>query len=85
MRVRVVEVRGRCPVHRPGDEFRIEGGFVVEGRVCLHALLAMAAVAWALGHGHSPGDLGFSGPVRVRCPDPGPPLGSGSVTFELEP
>jgi len=86
--VTVERVEGRCPVHSKGDRFVVRGGFSVDslgGAICLHALLGMAAVLWALGHGHDPQELSLGDPPTLSCPDPGPPLSCGGrVLFRLE-
>ncbi|HDM91781.1 MAG TPA: TIGR04076 family protein [Candidatus Korarchaeota archaeon] len=85
--VKVVEVKGECPVHKVGDRFVIRRGFRLDslgGEVCLHALCGMSSLIWALGHGHDPDALGLGQPPRLTCPDPGPPLSrGGTVIFEL--
>ncbi len=86
--VTVQKVSGSCPVHSEGDRFVLHEGFALDslgGSVCLHALLGMAALLWALGHGHSPEELSLGDPPLLACPDPGPPLSCGGrVLFRLE-
>ncbi len=86
--VEVVEVRGRCPVHRVGDRFLIREGhrLVAEGPICLHALQSLTPYYVPLGRGIEPDDLGLSGPdgaAYVQCLDPMGYTGGGTVVFRV--
>ncbi len=88
--VKVVKVEGYCPVFSEGDEFIFEDFVIRKGHacdICIHALVAISHFLWALGHGHSPEEVGI-GEGRVghlKCPDPGSPFTKGgSVLFELK-
>ncbi|MBU0698474.1 MAG: hypothetical protein ABIK98_08330 [Pseudomonadota bacterium] len=41
--VRVAEIKGRCPVYKVGDSFRLEDGYrlVSEIPLCMHSLAAL--------------------------------------------
>ena len=86
--VEVVEVRGRCPVHRVGDRFQIQAGYrlVTGGPICLHALQALAPYYVPLSRGVEPSALGLSGPdgaAYVQCLDPMDYTGGGTVVFRI--
>lgn len=86
--VEVVEVQGRCPVHRVGDRFFVREGYrlVTEGPVCLHALHSLAPYYVPLSRGIDPADLGLSGPdgaAYVQCLDPRGYTGGGTVVFRI--
>ena len=88
--VTVKEVKGYCPVYKPGDRFVVEGFYVLSSEscnICIHAFSAMLTLLSAFSHGVSAVDLGIGKREDVgylRCPDPGPPVTcGGSVLFEL--
>jgi len=89
--ITVKEVRGKCPVYRPGDKIVIDD-FYVNAReskdVCMHAFSAMLTLIWALAHGYSARELGIGSEDKVgylQCPDPGPPhTKGGTVLFEIK-
>ncbi len=88
VRVEVHEVKGECAAGlKPGDWFEVDGFYIsrVNGKVCLHALVAMSTLLTLMSHGHSPKELGIGEESGfVQCPDPGPPLTcGGTVTFKL--
>lgn len=87
--VEVVEVRGRCPVHRVGDRFFIREGYrlVTERPICLHAFQSLAPYYVPLSREIDPADLGLSGPdgaAYVQCLDPVDRTGGGTVVFRIE-
>ncbi len=88
--VEVVEVRGRCPVHRVGDVFRLLDGYRLSADrpVCMHALAALLpyynAVRFA-----EPAQLGLAdrddpGALCVQCPDPCARTGGGTVVLRVK-
>lgn len=82
----VVEVRGQCPLYRPGDRIIIEE-FWISGesrRPCIHALPTLLHYALALREGADPVKLGLTEEGReafVQCPDPGPPYTPGGTVI----
>jgi len=83
--IRVVDVEGRCAAeYTPGDRFYLNS-FLLESErpVCIHALLSLSHVAYALSHGAELRSAGRDG-IYFSCPDPGRPLGDGKVVFRLE-
>jgi uncharacterized repeat protein (TIGR04076 family) len=88
--VQVVEIKGRCPVYREGDAFRIVGGFklITERPLCLHSLASLLAYHVALSRGVSPVELGLAKEGQaayVQCLDPCERTGGGTVVFEIVP
>ncbi|HIC95079.1 TPA: TIGR04076 family protein [Candidatus Bipolaricaulota bacterium] len=90
--VRVVEVKGRCPLYREGEAFRIAEGFklVAERPLCMHALASLMPYYVALSHGVSPAELGLAeakggqGQIAyVQCLDPCERTGGGTVVFAI--
>ncbi len=90
VKIRVKEVRGFCPLYKPGDEIVLNGYYIDTKKsapVCMHAFLALSSLLSAFSHGASARDLGIGEKDDVgylQCPDPGPPhTKGGTVLFEL--
>jgi len=83
--IKVVKVEGECAAnYRPGDAMHLNG-FLLEPEkpVCIHALMAVGHVAYALTHGMDASSFGKDG-IILSCPDPGKPYGDGKVIFRIE-
>ena len=92
LEVEVHEVRGRCPVHKVGDRFVVDGPNLLleRGRaVCVHALSPLLHYVVALDRGVSPLELGLTKPgdeehAYIQCVDPGSPYTrGGTVIFRV--
>lgn len=88
LKVSVFNIKGKCPVYKVGDHFRIIRGFelVAENRVCMHSLGSIMPYYTALSHGVKPGDLGLLGPNNcsyVQCLDPCEYTGGATVAFSI--
>jgi len=91
IRIRVKEVKGFCPLYKPGDEIILDGYYINAKEsntpICMHAFLAIASLLSAFSHGASARDLGIGEKENIgylQCPDPGPPhTKGGTVLFEL--
>lgn len=61
LQVKIVEIKGRCPVYAIGDGFRILGGWKLQAQrpICLHALSSLMPYYVALSRGIPPSDLGL--------------------------
>ena len=89
--IKVVEIKGACPVYRVGDKWTIEKGFVLvtaeSDNVCMHSLASILPYYVALSHGIKPEDLGLArGDFReayLQCLDPCEITGGGTVLFEV--
>lgn len=90
--VEVVEIKGKCPVYRVGDSFRIVDGFrlVVEKPLCMHSLASLTPYYVALSRGVSPVELGLTKAggtqdqvAYVQCLDPCERTGGGTVIFAV--
>ena len=87
--IRVVEVKGLCPIYKVGDAFHLIDGFklVAERPLCMHSLSSLMPYYVALSRGISPTELGLAqkGKVAyVQCLDPCEYTGSGTVIFEIK-
>ncbi|AFK22683.1 TIGR04076 family protein [Pyrococcus sp. ST04] len=87
--IKVVEIRGNCPVFKIGDKITIEGPEVVleeTDAICTHAFASLLPYIVALRKGIKPKDLGLGKGEKayVQCLDPGPPYtNGGTVIFEI--
>ena len=89
LEVRVVEIKGNCPVYEAGDGFRILEGWKLSAHkpLCLHALSSLMPYYIALSRGTLPSDLGLgsSETAYVQCLDPLEHTGGGTVVFAITP
>lgn len=87
--VRVVEIRGKCPVFKKGDRMVIEGPEInleETDAICTHAFASLLPYIVALRKGIKPSDLGLGRGEKAyaQCLDPGPPYtDGGTVIFEI--
>ena len=87
--VKVVEIKGHCPVYTVGDSFRLEDGYrlVTDIPLCMHALAALIPFYNALRF-FEPMQLGLAGKdnptsAYVQCPDAVSSTEGGTVIFEI--
>ncbi|WP_456365366.1 TIGR04076 family protein [Thermococcus sp.] len=89
LEVKVVEIRGRCPIFKPGDRIVIDGPMVKLDEtyaICTHAFASLLPYIVALRKGIKPSELGLGrgDKAYVQCLDPGPPYtDGGTVIFEI--
>jgi len=87
--VRVVEIRGKCPVFKRGDRIVIEGPKInleETDAICTHAFASLLPYIVALRKGIKPRELGLGRGEKayIQCLDPGPPYTEGgTVIFEI--
>ena len=86
----VCEIRGKCPVHKVGDQIVIDDPKIVlreTDALCTHALASLLHYVVALEEGANPVKLGLSKPENrahayIQCVDPGRPYThGGTVVF----
>jgi len=90
--IKVVKIRGHCPVYRLGDRIVVEDPKVLlneTSALCMHAFSCMLPLLLALCRGIEPFEIGLSkrrGDIgHVQCVDPGEPYtGGGTVFFEIK-
>jgi uncharacterized repeat protein (TIGR04076 family) len=87
--IRVAEIKGRCPVYKVGDSFRLEDGYrlVSEIPLCMHSLAALMPHYNALWVS-TPEDWDLAGKedktkAYVQCLDAAPYTGGGTVIYEI--
>ncbi len=66
--VRVIEVKGHCPVYAVGDGFRILEGWKLQAQrpICLHALSCLMPYYVALSRGIPPSELGLVSRLDIK-------------------
>ena len=85
--VKVLEIKGRCPVYRVGSTFRITEGFklLTDEPLCMHSLASLLPYYVALSRGISPLQLGLTNEgesvAYLQCLDPCEYTGGGTVIF----
>jgi uncharacterized repeat protein (TIGR04076 family) len=93
LEIEVVEVRGKCPVHRVGDKILIDGASIVLDKtdaLCIHAFSVILHYAVALDESADPVKLGLTKPedrenAYVQCVDPWKPYTEGgTVIFRIK-
>ncbi len=87
--VRVKEIKGRCPVYKVGDEFKIQNGWILrtEFPICMHSLASIMPYYNAL-KVLKGGELGLNRnrgekTAYVQCLDPYEYTDGGTVIFEI--
>lgn len=88
--VKVVRVKGFCPIYREGDTFTILEGYKLKTKkiICMHSLASLLPYYVALSHGASPKGLGLSqqdeNTAYVQCLDPCDYTNGGTVVFSIK-
>ena len=87
----VKNVRGNCPIYKPGDKMVFEDFYLPPRQsapLCVHALSAMTTLLSPFLHGVDADELGIGSSPNMgclHCPDPGPPYTpGGAVIFQLK-
>lgn len=87
LRVKVIKIKGYCPIYSPDAEFKILDGYKLcaEREICMHALASLLPWYLALSRGVPPKELGLGDQVvaYIQCPDPCEYTGGGTVVFEV--
>lgn len=87
--IKVVEIKGFCPVYKIGNMFNIVNGFklIAEKPLCMHSLSSLMPYYVALNRGVSPVELGLAQEDKVayiQYLDPCKYTGGGTVVFEVK-
>jgi len=87
--IRVIEIKGTCPVYSVGDKIVLDEGYKVNLKettnICMHSLASIMPYYNALYNGVAPEKLGLAnkkGKACVQCLDPCEITGGGTVIFE---
>jgi len=93
LEIEVVEVKGKCPVHKVGDKIVVDGPNIVLEKtdaLCIHALSVILHYAVALDEGADPVKLGLTTikdreHAYLQCVDPWKPYTEGgTVIFRIK-
>jgi uncharacterized repeat protein (TIGR04076 family) len=94
LRIKIIEVKGKCIVYKPGDIIYLDKGYSMNlektDAVCMHSLASIIPYHLPLSFGVKPGQLGLAGKNRdekkayVQCLDPCEKTGGGTAIFEIE-
>ncbi|HID95916.1 MAG TPA: TIGR04076 family protein [Candidatus Latescibacteria bacterium] len=89
--VKVIEIKGRCPVYSLRDRIVIDDGYRLNleetDSVCMHSLSSLMPYYVALSRGVDPKSLGLARDghkAYLQCLDPCERTGGGTVIFEVE-
>jgi uncharacterized repeat protein (TIGR04076 family) len=92
--IKVVDIKGSCPVYKIGNKIVLEEGYKVDlfktDAICMHSLASILPYYNALSKGVSTKKLGLAkksggdNKAYVQCLDPCKYTGGGTVTFEIE-
>ena len=91
LRIKVIDIKGECPVYKLGDRIVLNQGYILDPEntdiVCMHSLTSILPYYVALAKGVSAKDLGLasngSEEAYVQCLDPCERTGGGTVVFEI--
>jgi len=88
--IKVIKIKGTCPVYKVGDRIVIYEGYKLNLRetdnVCMHSLTSLMPYYVALSKGVDPKTLGLTkqgNKAYLQCLDPCEITGGGTVTFEV--
>lgn len=92
--IRVVEIKGNCPVYKEGNKIILEEGYRINlsktDAICMHSLASILPYYNALSKGISAKELGLAkqsgdeNKAYVQCLDPCEYTNGGTVIFEIE-
>jgi len=89
--IKVIEIKGKCPVYSVGDRIILDKGYKANLRettnICMHSLASIMPYYNALYNGVPAEKLGLAnkeGRACVQCLDPCEITGGGTVIFEIE-
>ncbi len=88
--IKVVEIRGDCPVYKVGERIVLDEGYRLNleesDSLCMHSLGSILPYYNSVYRGVDPRDLGLSKDGKsayVQCLDPCSYTGGGTVVFEI--
>ena len=89
--IKVVEIKGKCPVYEIGNRVTLKQGYILDpgesDMVCMHSLASIFPYYVALSRGVQAKELGLSRgdskEAYVQCLDPCEITGGGTVRLEI--
>lgn len=91
LEVKVIEIKGNCPVHKVGDKFELIEGYRLQhpnGKpICMHALASLMPFYNALAKGVKAEKMGLAGKepgkLHFQCMDPVHYTDGGTAVFQV--
>ena len=89
--IKVVEIKGKCPVYEVGNRITLKQGYILDpgetDMVCMHSLASILPYYVALSRGVQAKELGLSREdskeAYMQCLDPCEITGGGTVRLEI--
>jgi uncharacterized repeat protein (TIGR04076 family) len=89
--VKIVEIKGRCPVYEVGNTITLQEGYILDTEktdiVCMHSLASILPYYVALAKGVEAKEMGLSRgdskEAYIQCLDPCEITGGGTVRLEI--
>jgi uncharacterized repeat protein (TIGR04076 family) len=89
--VKVVEIKGKCPVYEIGNKITLKEGYILDPAetdiVCMHSLASVLPYYVALAKGVEAKEIGLSRgdsqEAYIQCLDPCEITGGGTVRLEI--
>ncbi|UCG22370.1 MAG: TIGR04076 family protein [Deltaproteobacteria bacterium] len=89
--VKVVEIKGKCPVYKIGNKITLKEGYILDPEetdvVCMHSLASALPYYVALAKGVGAKEIGLSRgdsqEAYIQCLDPCEITGGGTVRLEI--
>ena len=88
LKIKVLEIKGICPVYEIGQIFYIKEGYILESsnKLCMHSLASIMPYYIALSRGITPQALNLgdkNNKAYVQCLGPFKKTHGGTVIFEI--
>lgn len=87
LKIKVVEIKGNCPVYETEDSFKLIDGYKLTSNkpVCMHSLASIMPYHVALSNDIPPSKIGLGKAEKayVQCLDPCEYTGGGTVLLEI--
>jgi len=89
--IKVVEIKGKCPVYKVGDRITLREGYILDTEetdiACMHSMTSVLPYYVALAKGVEAKEIGLSRggskEAYVQCLDPCEITGGGTVRLEI--
>jgi len=88
LKIKVLEIKGNCPLYKLDQVFYIKEGYILENsnKLCMHSLASIMPYYIALSRGITPQALNLgdkNNKAYIQCLDPFEKTHGGTVTFEI--
>ncbi len=88
LKIKVLEIKGNCPLYKLDQVFFIKEGYILESsnKLCMHSFASIMTYYIALSRGITPQALNLgdkNNKAYIQCLDPFEKTHDGAVTFEI--